>query len=71
MPWGETTSMQERVRFWRDYQRGIFRFKEHCEVYGISRKTGYKLVKRILEVGLDGVVWDRARAPRNSPHRST
>jgi transposase InsO family protein len=70
MPWGETTPMTERVRFWRDYQRGIFGFKELCEVYGISRKTGYKLVRRILEGGLEGSVWDRSRAPRSCPHRT-
>jgi transposase InsO family protein len=62
--------MRERLRLWRDYQRGIFRFKELCEVYGISRKTGYKLVKRILEEGLEGSVWDRSRAPRSCPHRT-
>ncbi len=24
MPWSETTPMKERLRFWRDYQRGLF-----------------------------------------------
>jgi putative transposase len=70
MPWNERTPMMERVRFWQDFQRGIFEFKELCELYGISRKTGYKRVSRILAEGVDGGVRDRSRAPRSSPLRT-
>lgn len=70
MPWTETTPMRERIRFWRDYQRGIFRFNELCESHGISRKSGYKLVNRILEEGLEEAVHDRSRAPLSCPHRT-
>ena len=69
MPWSETTPMRERLRFLRDYQREMFSFTELCARYGISRKTGYKLVARFVEEGLDGVS-DRSRAPRSCPHRT-
>ncbi len=70
MPWSETTPMRERIRFWQDYERGIFEFKELCELYGISRKTGYKLIGRILEEGLEQGIRDRPRVARSCPHRT-
>ena len=70
MPWSETTPMRERIRFWQDYERGIFEFKELCGLYGISRKTGYKLIGRILEEGLEQGIRDRPRVARNCPHRT-
>jgi len=42
MPWRETSPMQERVRFVRDCQSGLYEMSELCERYNISRKTGYK-----------------------------
>jgi putative transposase len=70
MPWAETAPVNERLRFWQDFQRGIFRFNELCEVYGISRNTGYKLVRRVLKHGLASAVHDRSRAPLSCPHRT-
>ena len=69
MPWKETSPMRERIEFWKDYQRGVFRFTELCELHGISRKTGYKLIARILAEGLDAAIRDRSRAPKHSPQR--
>jgi len=70
MPWAETEPVNERLRFWQDFQRGIFRFNELCEVYDISRNTGYKLVRRVLREGLASAAHDRSRAPRSCPHRT-
>lgn len=68
MPWSETTPVKERFRFLRDFERGIFRFSELCNHYGISRKTGYKLLNRFAAEGLEGLR-DRSRAPKSCPHR--
>jgi transposase InsO family protein len=38
-----------------------------CREFGISRKTGYKLVSRFIESGLDGLR-DRSRAPYHHPN---
>jgi hypothetical protein len=35
---------------------------ELCELYGISRKTGYKCVERCLEHGPEGLA-ERSRQP--------
>jgi transposase InsO family protein len=61
--------MIERVRFWRAYVEGTFRFGELCDLHGISRKTGYKLLRRIAEEGIEEGVRDRSRAPKTCPHR--
>jgi len=37
-----------------------------CREFGISRKTGYKWLRRYAALGLDGLV-DRSRRPRRSP----
>src|SRR5258705_11387368 len=70
MPWAETAPVNERLRFWQDFQRGIFRFNELCELYGISRNTGYKQVRRVLKEGLASAVHDHSRAPLSCSDRT-
>lgn len=53
--------MFERMRFVLDYEAGEFRLTELAERYGISRKTGYKWLKRFLEEGPSGLE-ERSRA---------
>jgi transposase InsO family protein len=61
MPWKERSVMDERIRF-------VIRLKDGesmaalCREFGISRKTGYKIVDRYQECGLAGLT-DRARRP--------
>ena len=49
MPWKETCAVDERIRFVQDWTgsatRGVS-MSHLCRVYGISRKTGYKWIKR-------------------------
>ena len=49
MPWNETTPMDQKTQFIADYLRQSLSMSELCELYGISRKTGYKFVERYLE----------------------
>ena len=67
MPWKNTTPVKERIRFLRDYQRGLFNFTELCQLYGVSRKTGYKWLDRFAQEGLQGLV-DLPRSPKSCPH---
>jgi transposase InsO family protein len=61
--------MKERMRFIADWERGMYSMTELCERYGVSRKTGYKLlVGRYESEGLEGL-GDRSRAPHHCPHR--
>jgi transposase len=68
MPWLETEAVEQRVRFVRDTQLGVYSVSELCERYGISRKTGYKWLSRFAEGGRLALQ-DRSRAPRHCPHR--
>ena len=69
MGWEGVTVMDQRIRFISDYLEGFFPFTELCQHFGISRKTGYKWVKRYFEEGLVGLE-DRSRAPKHCPHRT-
>ena len=68
MPWAETSAVQERIRFVKDYQSGLYPMTELCARCGVSRQTGYKWVDRYLEQGAAGLE-DRSRAPHHCPHR--
>jgi transposase InsO family protein len=69
MPWNERTQMDERVRFIAALSSCEYTMTELCEVFGISRKTGYKWADRYLEEGVEGLA-DRSRAARTCPHRT-
>src|ERR1700734_3081146 len=61
MPWKERSVVEERMRF-------VIRLKDGetmaslCREFGISRVTGYKILDRYEECGLEGLS-DRARRP--------
>ena len=61
--------MRERLGFIGAFEAEVFTMKELCEHFGVSRKTGYKWLKRYLEEGLDGLS-DQSRAPHSCPHRT-
>jgi putative transposase len=44
MPWSQTTPMDQKTQFIADYLRQQLSMTELCELYGISRKSGYKLI---------------------------
>jgi transposase InsO family protein len=67
MPWKETYAMNERLGFVLEVDRGERTVSELCRVFGISRKTGYKLLARYRQFGAEGLA-DRSRAPHSRPH---
>ena len=49
---GQATVMEQRKEFIQEYlTRGKSDFKELCQKYGISEKTGHKFKKRFFEYG--------------------
>jgi len=66
MPWKEVKPMEQKILFIADYLRGGRTFMELCRSYGISRKVGYKWVKRYCEGGVDAL-HERSRKPHLSP----
>ena len=69
MPWHQTDPVNERLQFVAAAQKGRLSMTELCAQYGISRKTGYKLLKRYREEGPGGLR-DRCRAPQSHPNET-
>lgn len=67
MPWRETSPMQQRLEFIRDYETELFTVTELAEQYRISRKTAYKWIHRHNADGEPGL-FDQSRRPRQCPH---
>ena len=69
MPWREATPMSERDEFARFASQEEANLSDLCRRYGISRKTGYKWLRRVRDQGGEGLA-DRSRRPRCSPART-
>lgn len=68
MPWTSTDPVNERLKFVAAAQTGRRTMSELCIAFGISRKTGYKLLRRYAEEGPDALR-DRPRAPHTHPNQ--
>jgi putative transposase len=69
MPWQQSDRVNERVKFVAALQSGGESMTEVCRRFGISRKTGYKLLRRYEAEGPDGLR-DRSSAPHRHPNRT-
>lgn len=66
MAWKEVTVMSQRLEFVMLSLQKDVNISELCRRFGLSRKTGYKLLKRYREQGEDGLR-DRSRRPKHCP----
>ncbi len=55
MPWKESYPMDEKVEFISCYLEGEWSMAELCREFSIGRKTGYKLVRRYFDDGVEGL----------------
>jgi putative transposase len=62
MPWKECHVVDERLRFIARLLDGE-KMARLCAEFGISRKTGYKILRRYQGCGVDGLT-DRSRRPQ-------
>ena len=69
MPWIQTEPEMERRKFVEAALRRDDPMAEVCKRFGISRKTGYKMLKRHAELGLPGLR-DASRAPKSHPNQT-
>lgn len=69
MPWKEETTMSRRTSFIAEAISQEANISALCSKYGISRKTGYKWLKRYREGGESGLA-DRSRRPQRSPKQT-
>jgi putative transposase len=75
MSWKATDAMKERTKLvlewerrWKEAEGGRVNMAELCRMFGVSRETGYKWVKRFRESNFDVLaVAERSRRPHTSP----
>ena len=65
----ETDKERQRRGFVADHASGQWSMAELCERYGISRPTGYELLRRVEAEGQAGLR-DRSRAPHSCPRQT-
>lgn len=65
----ETDKERQRRGFVADQASGQWSMTELCERYGISRPTGYELLRRVEAEGQAGLR-ERSRAPQSCPHQT-
>lgn len=61
--------MDQKVLSIADWLRGVSSMSDLCEAYNISRKTGYKWLKRYGQSGVNGL-HEASRKPLCSPQRT-
>jgi hypothetical protein len=78
MPWRQVDPMTERLSFIRDARQRVATFTDLCQLYEISRTTGYKWLHRAEQSGVDylrsspaGRTRARMRRHPNSLHGSS
>ena len=69
MAWKEETIMSQKQEFIRRALARNESFKSLCSEYGITRKTGYRLLNKYHQEGLEGLMPDSKR-PLHSPHQT-
>src|SRR5262245_31035184 len=69
MPWKECSAMSQREEFVSFLEKSGSNVSELCRRFGISRKTGYKWLKRYRTGGKLGLL-DRSRRPVHQPART-
>jgi transposase InsO family protein len=69
MPWQEVSALTLKYEFVMFAQQEGCNVSQLCKTYNISRKTGYKLLNRFNELGVEGLL-DLSRRPHHSPLKS-
>lgn len=70
MPWLETNVRDQRIQFVLAVSRRGATMTATCRAFGISRKTGYKWLRRHAEAGSVAALANRSRRPHHSPART-
>lgn len=70
MPWKASSVMEEKLRFIFEYERKESTMGELCSRFGISRETGYVVLRRFRQYGLKGLE-ELDRAPLRHPNQTS
>jgi transposase InsO family protein len=69
MPWKTSSVVDERARFVLECERNEQTMTALCEIYEISRETGYFWLRRYQQRGVEGLR-DLSRAPAQHPNQT-
>ena len=67
MPWKETTTMDQKIEFICEWRTFKYTISDLCKAFGISRPTGYKLIRQFEKDGFESFR-KQSRAPRAHPN---
>lgn len=70
MPWQEVTKMSLKKQFVIFALNSDIKHAELCRRFQISRKTGYKWIRRFNTNGFEGLA-DQSQRPKNSPNKTS
>lgn len=70
MPWKQESVVEQRLRFLIEVRHNEATMSVLCRRYGISRKTGYKWLKRYERAESIEGLKDQPRRPHHSPRRT-
>jgi putative transposase len=69
MPWSHASPMDQKTQFIAAWLRASLSITALCQLYHLSRKTGYTWIDRYLKYGPAGLD-ERARKPATSPRQT-
>jgi putative transposase len=69
MPWKVSGVVEKRKQFLAEYASGEWTMTDLCRVYGITRPTGYAVLRRYAQDGTAGLE-ERSRAPHRHPNQT-
>jgi transposase InsO family protein len=69
MPWKVSGVVERRKQFLAEYASGQWTMRDLCRVYGISRPTGYEVLRRYAE-GDEAGLEEQSRAPWRHPNQT-
>ena len=70
MPWRDIRPMDSKIQFVSLASENLMTMSDLCDIFNISRKTGYKWLSRYLEEGSEGLQ-NRSKAPKSIPHKTS
>lgn len=71
MPWGAICAVDSKLQFIAEFLKQEESVAELCRMFGITRKTGYKLINRYKAAGLDGIHELSRRSTRRTRSATT
>ena len=69
MSWKQSSVMEQKMLFIKMWESGDYYMNSLCEYFGISRPTGYNLIKRFNSEG-ERCFSNSSRAPNLIPHKT-